>query len=120
MKLPALFLLLFGLAISNLGQVNPAQAKAKTKTAPVAVTKMIPKVQDCDIKPSLDDEIAPPAACDRIKPEGKTTDFLDDIEEVNKRVDKVTGTINKTTKTINIGKKTLGDFLRSIGIGILN
>jgi archaellum component FlaC len=118
MKPQALLLLLFGLAISNLGQVNPAQAKAKTTTA--TVTKTIPKIQDCDIKPSLDDEIVPPAACDRIKQEGKTTDILDDIEDVNKRVDKVTGTIKKTTDTINNGKKTLGDFLKSIGIGILN
>jgi hypothetical protein len=60
MKPQALLLLFCGLAISNLGQVNPAQAKAKTAT--VTVTKTIPMVQGCDIKPSLDNDIVPPAA----------------------------------------------------------
>ncbi len=116
MKNQTLLLLICGLAISNLGQVNPAQAKAKT----AIVTTTIPKVPNCDIKPSLDDESFPPAACDRIEKKGKTTDILDDIEEVNKQVGRATGTIKKTTDSINNGKKTLGDFLKSIGIGILN
>jgi peptidoglycan hydrolase CwlO-like protein len=121
MKPQALLLLFCGLAISSLSLVNPDHAQAKT----VATDMTISEYQDCNIKPSLDDDTEPTAGCDRTDQnrtdlKGKDTDILDDIEEVNKKVGKVTNTIRSTTDTINSGKKSIGDLLKVFGIGILN